>query len=632
MKSKTSCFNTTIFKKNITHYWPLWAVYLCYLLAILPLDIWISMSRFNYYTSSLTLEERGYRAMYEVLRTGLEPLPVFVFSVIMALAVFSYLYSPRNANMIHSFPVTRLELYVTNCLSGLLFMLVPELITFLVSVLVCIANQITCIQYLFLWFLIIAGMTFFAYSMAVFIAMFAGQIFAMPVYYFVANYLYVGCLYFICSLVSLVSYGVSDYWNPGASCILSPIYYLGNNLRVREVYKNESVMGINITGGRLVGIYAVVAVVLLIATYQLYKRRQIETAGDLISIGIVKPIFRWGVALCGGVGLSLLVAGIFSDYHKANVFAVIVVSMLVFGFLCFFAAEMMLQKSFRVFHRKAFLEWSGFAVAAVVFLSLFKIDAFGIERRIPKLEEIQTAFIYMDYPLEVEEEELQTLLNIHQMAIDNKDFYLENEKNEIGYYYTTIRYYLKNGSKMERRYPVPIGEEYVDDRLSVSGKILTWERDPENMKRQILGKNYEKNKYYSGSVERYDEDGNRDDYVLTGEEMEELLAAIDEDIKEGNFDRYYLGALSGEENDSYFNGIYLNYSSKGEVYDNWDYYERYRELQQGIDLYGGGELSASNYLTFGPGCTCTIQALEDLDIINDTWRLISYDEYESLWQ
>ena len=29
MKSKTSCFNATIFKKNITHYWPIWLVYLC---------------------------------------------------------------------------------------------------------------------------------------------------------------------------------------------------------------------------------------------------------------------------------------------------------------------------------------------------------------------------------------------------------------------------------------------------------------------------------------------------------------------------------------------------------------------------------------------------------------------------
>ena len=31
MKSKTSCFNKTIFRKNVTRFWPVWAVYLAYL-------------------------------------------------------------------------------------------------------------------------------------------------------------------------------------------------------------------------------------------------------------------------------------------------------------------------------------------------------------------------------------------------------------------------------------------------------------------------------------------------------------------------------------------------------------------------------------------------------------------------
>ena len=51
----------------------------------------------------------------------------------------------------------------------------------------------------------------------------------------------------------------------------------------------------------LTGIYAAAAVVLVVAAYQLYKRRQIETAGDWVSIGIIKPVFRWGAALCGGL-------------------------------------------------------------------------------------------------------------------------------------------------------------------------------------------------------------------------------------------------------------------------------------------------------------------------------------------
>ncbi len=43
MKSKTSCFNKTIFKKNMTHFWPLWALYSCYLIVSLPVGLWFDM-------------------------------------------------------------------------------------------------------------------------------------------------------------------------------------------------------------------------------------------------------------------------------------------------------------------------------------------------------------------------------------------------------------------------------------------------------------------------------------------------------------------------------------------------------------------------------------------------------------
>ena len=39
MQSRTSCFNKTIFKKNITHFWPIWGIYLVFLLYALPLTL-----------------------------------------------------------------------------------------------------------------------------------------------------------------------------------------------------------------------------------------------------------------------------------------------------------------------------------------------------------------------------------------------------------------------------------------------------------------------------------------------------------------------------------------------------------------------------------------------------------------
>lgn len=40
MKSKTSFFNRTVFKKNVTLYWPIWVCYLLYGMVKVPGQLW----------------------------------------------------------------------------------------------------------------------------------------------------------------------------------------------------------------------------------------------------------------------------------------------------------------------------------------------------------------------------------------------------------------------------------------------------------------------------------------------------------------------------------------------------------------------------------------------------------------
>ena len=40
MKSKTSFFNRTVFKKNMTLYWPIWVCYLLYGMVKVPGQLW----------------------------------------------------------------------------------------------------------------------------------------------------------------------------------------------------------------------------------------------------------------------------------------------------------------------------------------------------------------------------------------------------------------------------------------------------------------------------------------------------------------------------------------------------------------------------------------------------------------
>jgi len=91
----------------------------------------------------------------------MNPWLLFIFAIVSGVAVFSYLYNSRSANMIHALPVRREELFVTNYLSGFLFMVVPQLVSFLLTVFVWFGNGITHLEYLLQWLGIVTGETFF---------------------------------------------------------------------------------------------------------------------------------------------------------------------------------------------------------------------------------------------------------------------------------------------------------------------------------------------------------------------------------------------------------------------------------------------------------------------------------------
>lgn len=80
MQSKISYFNKTIFKKNITHYWPIWFGYLLVCLFEIPFGIYVS-SRDVFYYTGLTpeelIEERT-RSFVGLANSVMSPVLVFV--------------------------------------------------------------------------------------------------------------------------------------------------------------------------------------------------------------------------------------------------------------------------------------------------------------------------------------------------------------------------------------------------------------------------------------------------------------------------------------------------------------------------------------------------------------------------
>lgn len=550
MQSKKSCFNvfhTAIFRKNVTSFWPIWLSYTLVCLWVLPVYTWLQIR-------SLTLAEGATQAerMEELLRSAVSglhlailPLPVFFFAAASGIAVFSYLYQARSANMVHALPVSRKELFLTNYCSGLLFLLAPQFFAFCVTVFVWFGNGVTRLEYLLRWLGLVAGEAFFAYSMAVFAAMLTGQAAIAAACFFLLNYLYQGLVAIADAIMGMLVYGmdrgVRDIWGGW----LSPAPFLREHIRL--VYEeNGRQLGLpKLTGLGCVPWYALAAVFFAAFAFLLYKNRDMETASDVVAISCIKPVFRW----CGGVGAAgvctyLIWESLLSGM-VGNMFLFVLVCSSVAGAAGFFLCEMLIRKKFMVFTGKRLAEGGVLLVLLLLTIVSMETDLFGVEKRVPEAEEV--AGIYLDgtYKSYLEEpEEISKCIAIHQSIVQEKDVYeayfWENPTMEKRPSMALrMSYKLKSGRKLERFWYLPLEDCYLEQKDGAVGMLLEFEKDPERCMEYFFSSGYENLKIAEGgSFLHATENGEYNLQDLSNEEAEKLYQAAKRDILSGNYRMY----------------------------------------------------------------------------------------------
>ena len=198
MRSGTSFYNSTLYRKNLARFWPIWAVYGVFWIFLMPLQFLTVHAQYSG-TEFLTaqLSRQAAEPLY-MLESGVS-LSAAV-GLAAAMAVFSYLFFARSACMMHSLPLNRNSLFVTNYLSGLSFILLPHLAIFLMTAAVEAMYGCLNLNALAVWLLVQSVTALFFYSFAVFCAMFTGHILALPAFYGILNLL----VYVILSLMDIV--------------------------------------------------------------------------------------------------------------------------------------------------------------------------------------------------------------------------------------------------------------------------------------------------------------------------------------------------------------------------------------------------------------------------------------------
>lgn len=651
MKSKISCFNKTIFKKNITQFWPLWIGYLIFMLALGPINLYQRMTMNSYYG------EFGISRQLSAVASCFNQMTysgvLFFFATAAVMAVFSYLFTAKNANGIHALPVTRLELFCTNFISAFGILSVIDVAVFIISIFVGISCNVTRLDILFYGLLLQLGITFFAVAFAIVCAMLTGQLLVLPIYCLIGNYLYVGVWYLVEHLIERIIYGMVDHWIERKSFILSPLYYLNNQVSADTVYNRTTKMidDITVKGGGVVAVYALAAVFLLVVAYLFYRKRQLETAGDIVSVSFMKPVFRWGVGILGGLAGGLIISELLfhATTQSDRTFRFVLGCSMFLAIIGFFGAEMLMQKNFRVFKKHILLEGACVLLIILGVTGSLKLDLFGIEKHIPDAEEVAYAYVDLDYPIRFEGETLKEMFVLHKQALESKERNLAADENGEATGYAEFYYKLTDGTSFRRRYLLPLDTKDPCNNELVSGKVMELELNPERMKKHLLGDNYSTNQFLTGYIGLYDEHQNYFEYRFDEEEINVIADAMMQDFNAGNLEIYQIWNASGDRDDRFLNCISLTYYNEEGIEREEDFY--YNGINELYELEGGAYAETTTYpeatvdyafsaevdmesiyFDFGKQCTNLLHALKELQITDETWHLYTYDEYDALEQ
>ena len=547
MKSKTSLFNKGVALNLLKRYWPLWLGYFVLLLLVTPAVLSGRVDRLA----------PGEMLNYTLLNTGVDVVYIsMVVGVLSAMAMFNYLYSTKSCGMMNMLPIRRETMFLTAFLTGLMPLLAADVLVMLITALFY-GGRLVYFKTLLLWLAMAVMGNISFYGFAVFCAVLTGNLVVLPVLYLVLNLTVYVAERAVRYLLGAFVYGMN-----ASSCtllVLSPIMELLNSLTVMPVnYIDADGMvqavtnAYQVNGLGVLGIYCAAGLVCAALALLIYRRRQMERATDVVAVPVLKPVFKYCMTFGTAVVLAYVVyAWLVPGNVNGIAAALLVLALLLVGALIgYYAAEMLMRKTLKVFPGK----WKGCLISCLILAVLtmaWEFDLFGYERRIPEADQVESAWFLGNNTELTEPENIQALTQLHQSLVDNKS---ENESADEQYI-VTIRYMLKDGGTLIRRYPIRCDREALNDPDSDIRRYEALENVEEARIRRIVPSfpvTITNISYGDIYMSWSDEEGNYqgENLSLTDEQVFALYQCIRKDLEAGTAGRLWVG-----ESDAYLDTV-----------------------------------------------------------------------------
>ena len=590
MQSKRSFFNVTLFQKHLSRFWPLWGG-VSLVGAMFPLYLQLTLMQYGGDVSILTTTGEFRYTLYQ-LAAYFVPAFVCAYAILCIMAVWGYLYNARSVGMMHTLPVDRTCLFVTNTLAAMTMQLIPFAVTggllCLIALgwgffdLIGVLNTILTVLFCILLFTGIGTLC----------AMLTGHTFVLPVFYVLANFLAFLLEMLVTNLSHIFLIGVPMLEDVGRLSILSPIVKLYNSVEVYIERPADGVMIPHLRGLWVAALYALAGLALLALSWFLYKKRHSESAGDVVSFRWLRPIFRYGVALLSGLTIGrLLYELLWREIFQRGDYAdplPMAVCLFLAGLLGYYAASMLLEKSRRVFGKKSLPGVGIVAAGAIAVCLLVSLDLFGLEKKIPAWDEIESVSIedrgvYSSWDAGEYPDQARALRDFHQAVIDDLDYirsYVPDwtqDEDRVFSHYIYLTYYLKDGTVLERQYSIWMTADRAEIAGTFENLLNAFYQDPEVRAYDVripTGTTLDSIDIHSRFISGYV--NTRDHADGSNQETEQLYAALQKDADEGNIPakdimQYYEGWF-------YNNSFYFRINCRGFDKGTNGYYYRIQEV------------------------------------------------------
>ena len=620
MRSVTSYFNRELLRGALQRTWPLWAAYTLIWLFLLPVTLFIHLSDRHIVYSRPTLS-------YELLNTGLPTgvMMAAVFGIFFAMAMFAYLTNSRATNGMHAMPIRREGLFLTHYLAGLFCQVVTLLVSFALAALVTAAFGVFDGYAVGMGLLLCVLLVLFFYSFGVLCMVCVGQILAGAVFYGILNFLFVGMEVLLRSFAGNFLYGYDGRSSAFSTAPLSPPVEIASSLSVSYVYDGIDPIGVRVLYLGTFAAYAAAGLVLAALALLLYRKRRSEMTGNTVAIGWLRPVFKYGVALCSafslGQLLSYFVFELTDSTYTAGALIGTIACMIFAGLIGYYAAEMLLKKSFRVFKTS----WKGALATSAVLILIglsFPLDLTGYQTRVPEQSDIVSATVNL-YGGNVRgsfnlsgQESIALLRDAHCAVITDKARQTEYNRRYVPFNGDTctlrITYELADGTELFRSYDLSTDEALLSDPSSPESALTKLANCTEITRARVLGGwvpdhleelritgGYLNCSYYSDGKYSHSQEAE-----LNAAQANSAFTALMQDCDAGSIESADL--FAAEEDDcEYYLSLELWY------FDPSDSEARASATKHtGEELYNG-----SFYLRVTPDMVSTLRALRGLNLI-----------------